>query len=269
MEAVSRSDMKMALLILFTLFLLGALSGLAWKRIKGRARKVDLVAKSNHKSVWSFHYGPPPVIPVQEPAAAAPPLAPDNPLSLLLPEADFRAKEEKATAEEAARVEAAPAAGREATPGALPAADELGPAAEPEALDPAPLLASSRHASGATVNVFDVLALVGNDAPVPASSEGPKSTPPESASVDAALEAAPDAAPQSVPATLTLDDEPVGEAIYDNPVSPTTAAPTKNDAANTQASVTLRQRNRAALQARLDAQKTAMSAFTTDNKKPR
>lgn len=256
--------MKMALLILFALFLLGALSGLAWRRIKSKAKKVDLVAKSNHKSVWSFHYGPAAVIPVQEPATAAPPLAPGNPLSLLMPEEDFRAKEEKEIADEAARVEAAQAAEREATQGALPAADELVPAAEPEAPDLAPLLASSRHAPGATVNVFDVLALVGNDAPVPASSEAPESAP-----VDAAVEAAPDAASQPVAATATLDDEPVGEAIYDNPVSPTAAAPTKNDAANTQASVTLRQRNRAALQARLDAQKTAMSAFATDNKKPR
>ena len=255
--------MKMALFIILALFLLGVLSGLAWKRIKGRAKKVDLVAKSNHKSVWSFHYGPAAVIPVQEPAAP-PPLAPDNPLSLLMPEEDFRAKEEKEIADEAVRVEAAQAAEREATQEALPAADELGPAAEPEAPDLAPLLISSRHAPGATVNVFDVLALVGNDAPVTASSEAPESAP-----VDVAVEAAPDTAPQPVPATASLDDEPVGEAIYDNPVSPTTAAPTKNDAANTQTSVTLRQRNRAALQARLDVQKTAMSAFTTDTKKPR
>jgi len=243
--------MKVALFVILALLLLGVLSGLAWKRIKSRAKKVDLVAKSNHKSLRSFHYGPASVIPAQEPATAAPPLAPDNPLSLLMPEEDFRAKEEMEIAGEAARVEAAQAAEREEAQVALPAADELVPAAEPKALDPGPLLASSRHAPGASVNVFDVLGLLGNDAPAPV----PVTVPVE--------------APQPVAAMATGDNEPVADALYDNPVSPTSTARTKNDAANTQAALTLRQRNRAALQARLAPEKTAMAAFTTDTKQAR
>ncbi|GAA3979741.1 hypothetical protein [Hymenobacter antarcticus] len=234
--------MKMALFIILALFLLGVLSGIAWKRIKSRAKKVDLIAKSNHKSVWSFHYGPAPVIPVREPATAAPALTPDNPLSQLMPEEDFRAKEEQEIADEAARVEAAQAAEREETRVAFPAADEQAPAAEPEAPESAPLLASSRHAPGA----FDVLALVGNDVPAPA---------------PAAV-----AASQPVAASVPLDDEKVSQAIYDNAL--TEATRTKNDAANRQAAAELRKRKRAAFQAGTDGQKAALTALITETNAP-
>ena len=292
--------MKVALFIILALFLVGVLSGIAWKRIKSRAKKVDLVAKSNHRSLWSFHYGPAPVVPVREPAKAAPALTPDNPLSQLMPQEDFEAKQEKEIAEEAARIEAEQMAEREAAQAPAPvaaaaenAASESapalvkepdrepagGPAATPttEPTDqpvtapanaPAPVLLSSRHAPGATVNVFDVLGQLGNDEPAPARADAPESAA-VPASVETPVVGAPGAASQPVAAPAALDDEPVDQAIYDNPVSATTAAPTKNDKANTQAAVTLRQHNRAALQARLDAQKTAMSAFTTDNKKSR
>ena len=234
--------MKMALFIILALFLLGVLSGIAWKRIKSRAKKVDLVAKSNHKSVWSFHYGPAPVIPVREPATAAPALTPDNPLLRLMPEEDFRAQEKQAIADEAARVEAAQAAEREETKVAFPAADEQAPAAESEAPESAPLLASSRHAPGA----FDVLALVGNDVPAPAPAAG--------------------AASQSVAASVPLDDEQVSQAIYDNAL--TEATRTKNDAANRQAAAELRKRKRAAFQAGSDGQKAALTALITETNAP-
>lgn len=282
--------MKVALFVILALFLLGVLSGLAWKRIKSRAKKVDLVAKTNHKSVWSFHYGPASVLPVREPAKAAPALSPDNPLSQLMPQEDFEAKQEKEIAEEAARIEAEQMAEREAAqvPAPVAAAEDAAeesaaalvekPAGEPvskpadvplpepttaPADEPAPPLLSSRHAPGATANVFDVMAQLGNDGPAPARPEAPAAAP-VGASVAVAA-----AVPQPGTDTAAGDEEPVSQAIYDNPVSPSSPAPTKNDAANTQAAVALRKQNRAALQARLDAQKTAMSVFTTDTKKGR
>lgn len=249
-----------------------------------RLVRESTVATGNHPSLRKFHYGP---VPFPGPLVAAPPLAPDSLLNQLLPEEDFKAweaREEAKDLAEAARVEAEQMAERESAQVPAPvavtavtAAEKSAPAlaeklasvpagvpiAEPTdtpppalADGPVPVLLSSRHAPDATVNVFDVLALVGNDAPAPTPAE-------------AAVAASPGAAPQPVVATATPDGELAGEAIYDNPVSPTTAAQTKNDAANTQAAVMLRQRNRAALQARLDTQKTAMAAFTTDTKQAR
>lgn len=250
-------------IVLFVLVVGGALVALVCWRIWGsRGKKPVLVAKANHKSLRSFHYGPAPEALVAAPTAA-PELPADSMLLQLLPEEDFKARQEQEIQAEADRNEAEEIAQREplTEPAAVETAVES--AAPVEAEEPVPVLLSSRHAPGATVNVFDVLALVGNDAPASASIEAPEPAP-----VTAAEEAAV-AAPQPVAATEPPDDEPVGDAIYDNPVSPTRAASTKNDAANTQASVMLRQRNRLALQARLDAQKMAMSAFTTEKKQLR
>jgi hypothetical protein len=107
--------MKMALLIAFALLFLGVVSGLAWMRAKNKGKKTDLVAKSNHKSVWSFHYGPASVLPIREMSKVSPRAAADSLLTQLIPE-DLEAREHQEKAEEAARVEKAQALAKEGRP---------------------------------------------------------------------------------------------------------------------------------------------------------
>ena len=252
---------------------------------KERLTRESAVAKTNHESVRKFHYGP---APAPEPLAAAPVLAPDNLLSQLLPEEDFRANEEKEAANEADRAEAEQVAEREAAqtlaPLAVAPAAAAGAAAgkpipalveEPAAVlagepvtvpaagpagEPMPVLRSSRHAPGATVNVFDVLGLLSNDA---AAAGG--STVSEPASAAAPLTAAPTMAASTAAGTAG-DSERVAQAIYDNALTEPTG--TKNDVANRQAAAELRKRRRAAFQAGTDGQKTALTALITETNAP-
>ena len=166
--------MQAALFFLLVLLPFAALSGLVWWRFSGsgKGKPEVLVATSNHRSVRSFHYGPKPT---PAPDEAAPPLLADNPISRLMPEEDFRAKEEQELQAEADRIEADQITARElaatesavdakaepeaATPAEVPATQE----SEATPADAAPPVLSSVHALGtAAVSVFDIL---GTDEP--------------------------------------------------------------------------------------------------------
>ena len=238
--------MKMALLVALALFLLVALSGLAWRRIKGKAKGVDLVAKSNHKSVWSFHYGPATILPKREPTTKASPPAAGNPLSKLMPAEDLQLQEEQAKAAAAAGADAAQHAQTEQLPQATQQS------AEPKAADgqeaPTAPLRSSRHAPGAKLNVLDMLAADKLAAAEPA-----------------AAEVAP--AHQEEPAVAAAAAEPtVPQTLFTNPLTEVTR--TKNDEANRKAAVALKQRNRAALRTGTDGQKAALAALITEGTAP-
>lgn len=261
--------MKMALFIAFALFLIGVLSGLAWRRAKNRGQKADLVAKSNHKSVWSFHYGPSSAVSIREMAKASPRPAADSPLTQLIAE-DIDAKEQQAKAEKAARDE--PTQSREhhgpqqpneqpdkndsaaaeiavSSTAAKTSNGENGPAPETSA---APLL-SSRHAPGPKVNVLDML---GTD---------------EAAAIGqapAAAEVKPAAGEEpTLSVTVATEDDTVPQTLYANAL--TEATRTKNDEANRKAAVALKQRKRAALRTGTDGQKTALAALITEATAPR
>ncbi len=207
--------MKMAFIVVFTLFLLFALSGLAWRRIKSKSKPADLVAKSNHHSVWSFHYGPATILPSREVVAPSPPPATGNALARLMPDEDQRVQQEQARAAAAADSEAtknrtAEQAQQPDTPGLASGKDA---AAAP--------LQSSRHAPGAKVNVLDIL---GTDRPAP--TVAPATA--EAATVADSEPAEPEAAREAT----------VPQAIYSNPL--TEATRTKNDEANRKAAAELR-----------------------------
>ncbi|SMB79278.1 hypothetical protein SAMN00120144_3105 [Hymenobacter roseosalivarius DSM 11622] len=238
--------MKMALFVALALILLGVLSGLAWRRIKGKARSIDLVAKSNHKSVWSSHYGPATILPKREPVTTVPPPAAGSPLSKLMPAEDLRVQEEQAKA--AARADAAP--------GAEPEQQQEQAAKQPNEPEdvtrkeaPTLPLRSSRHAPGAKVNVLDML---GTDK---AAATGRKP-------------AIADATPVAVaaPSAAAPTDDAVPPTLYANPL--TEATRTRNDEANRQAAVALKQRNRAALRTGTDGQKAALAALITEGAAP-
>ncbi len=253
--------MQAALFFLLVLLPLAALLGLVWGRFtgSGKGRPEVLVATSNHRSVRSFHYGPKPT---PTPAEAAPPVSADNPISRLMPEEDFRAKEEQELQAEADRMEADQITARElaatesavdaateneaAMPAEVPATEE----AEATPTDGAPPVVSSVHALGtAAVSVFDRL---GIDEP-----ESPTTTGMEEAPAPATETAAAAATEQPVPEAAA--DDAVPESLYDNPI--TTAAPTKNDQANQLKQVELRQRKRAALAAKNASQKAALTGL--------
>ncbi|WP_426491403.1 hypothetical protein [Hymenobacter sp. 102] len=205
----------MAFIVVFTLFLLFALSGLAWRRIKSKSKPADLVAKSNHHSVWSFHYGPATILPSREVVAPSPPPATGNALARLMPDEDQRVQQEQARAAAAADSEAtknrtAEQAQQPDTPGLASGKDA---AAAP--------LQSSRHAPGAKVNVLDIL---GTDRPAP--TVAPATA--EAATVADSEPAEPEAAREAT----------VPQAIYSNPL--TEATRTKNDEANRKAAAELR-----------------------------
>ncbi len=228
--------MKMAFIVVFTLFLLFALSGLAWRRIKSKSKPADLVAKSNHHSVWSFHYGPATILPSREVVAPSPPPATGNALARLMPDEDQRVQQEQARAAAAADSEAtknrtAEQAQQPDTPGLASGKDA---AAAP--------LQSSRHAPGAKVNVLDIL---GTDRPAP--TVAPATA--EAATVADSEPAEPEAAREAT----------VPQAIYSNPL--TEATRTKNDEANRKAAAELRKSNRAALRNGTDSQKAALTAL--------
>lgn len=260
--------MKMALLIAFALFLIGVMSSLAWRRARNKGPKADLVAKSNHKSVWSFHYGPASVIPIRENAIVSPRSAADSPLSQLIPE-DIEAKEQQVKAEETARVEEAqapenevrlpptgqsnkaastPAATAESSTDSIPKEAKVDPAKETAAAQ----LLSSRHAPGAKVNVLDLL---GTDEPTVAKGPAAAAEVKPGVGEEPAQSASADAENTSVPQTL-----------FANPLTETTR--TKNDEANRKAAVELKKRNRAALRTGTDGQKAALAALITETTAP-
>lgn len=228
--------MKMAFIVMFTLFLLFALSCLAWRRIKSKSKPADLVAKSNHRSVWSFHYGPATILPSREVVEPSPPPATGNALARLMPDEDQRVQEEQARAVAAADSEAT----KKPIPEQAQQRDTPGPSAGKDA-GAAPLQ-SSRHAPGAKVNVLELL---GTD------------------------RLAPTVAPSTAEAVTVADSEPaeseaggeatVPQAIYSNPL--TEATRTKNDEANRKAAAELRKSNRAALRIGTDSQKAALTAL--------
>lgn len=253
--------MQAALFFLLVLLPLAALLGLVWWRFTGRGKGKPevLVATSNHRSVRSFHYGPKPT---PAPAEAAPPVSADNPISRLMPEEDFRAKEEQELQAEADRMEADQITARElaATESAADAAAENEAAmtaevpateeAEATPTDGAPPVVSSVHALGtAAVSVFDRL---GIDEP-----ESPTTTGMEEAAFPTIETAS--TADTSHSAPVAAADDAVPESLYDNPI--TTAAPTKNDQANQLKQVELRQRKRAALAAKNASQKAALTGL--------
>ena len=261
--------MKMALLVAFALFLIGVLSGLAWRRAKNKGPKADLVAKSNHKSVWSFHYGPASVIPIRENAVASPRSAADSPLSQLILE-DIEAKAHQVQAEEAARVEEAQALENEgwpqpteqpgeaastpaATAGSSTATTSKEDKEDPAEETPAAQLLSSRHAPGAKVNVLDLL---GTDEPAVA--KGPATA---AAEVKQGVGEEP-----AQPASADAENTPVPQTLFTNPL--TEATRTKNDEANRKAAVELKKRNRAALRTGTDGQKAALAALITETTAP-
>ncbi|MCC2548505.1 hypothetical protein LJY25_18805 [Hymenobacter sp. BT175] len=261
--------MKMALLVAFALFLIGVLSGLAWRRGRNKGPKADLVAKSNHKSVWSFHYGPASVIPIRETAKVSPRSGADSPLSQLIPE-DIEAKEQQVKAEETARVEEAQALENEVRPQPTEQADEAAstPAAtavsstatipkeakeDPVRDTPAAQLLSSRHAPGAKLNVLDML---GTDEAATAKIQA-----------TAAAEVNPGVGEEPAqPAGAKAEDAPVPATLFNNPL--TEATGTKNDEANRQAAVELKKRKRAALRTGTDGQKAALAALITEAAAP-
>ncbi|SHJ79696.1 hypothetical protein SAMN02745146_0196 [Hymenobacter daecheongensis DSM 21074] len=253
--------MQAALFFLLVLLPLAALLGLVWWRFTGNGKGEPevLVATSNHRSVRSFHYGPKPA---PAPAEAAPPLSADNPISRLMPEEDFRAKEEQELQAEADRMEADQITARElaatesavdaaaeneaAIPAEVPATEE----SEATPADAAPPVVSSVHALGtAAVSVFDRL---GIDEP-----ESPTTAGKEAAAVPATETATGAETAHSAPESAA--DDAVPESLYDNPI--TTAAPTKNDQANQLKQVELRQRKRAALAAKNASQKAALTGL--------
>ena len=260
--------MKMALLIAFALLFIGVVSGFAWRRSKNKGKKTDLVAKSNHKSVWSFHYGPASVIPIREMTTASPTPAADSPLTQLIPE-DIEAKEKQVKAAEAARIESAQALATEGRqqlsgqPGEEPATtaqtavsptDARPPDADddPENEPAAPLL-SSRHAPGARVNVLDLL---GTDEAAVTKDQA-----------TAAAEVKPLAGEgPAKPASGDAEDAPVPHTLFANPL--TEATRTKNDEANRHAVVELKKRNRSALRTGTDGQKAALAALITEGAAP-
>ena len=71
-------------LVIFSV--LGLLALLAWRKRQASSGAAATVATSNHKSVRTFQYGPPPVL---ETPAAAPELPVTSILSQLLPEKEF------------------------------------------------------------------------------------------------------------------------------------------------------------------------------------
>ncbi|WP_208133282.1 hypothetical protein [Hymenobacter sp. BT559] len=254
----------MALLVAFALFLLAVLSGLAWRRARNKGPKADLVAKRNHKSVWSFHYGPASVIPIRETAKLSPRVAAASPLTQLIAE-DIEAKEQQAKAEEAARVgeaQALEAAGwmplseqpDEADSAAAETAVSSTAASSPDeegdiAKEMAAPLLSSRYAPGARLNVLDLL---GTDEAAPARFQAA-----------AAAEVKPAAGEETAaPASAPPDDDTVPQTLFTNPL--TEATGTKNDEANRQAAVELKKRNRAALRTGTAGQKAALAALITE-----
>ncbi|SNR98943.1 hypothetical protein [Hymenobacter mucosus] len=233
--------MKMAFIVVLTLFLLVALSCFAWRRIKGKSKPVDLVAKSNHQSVWSFHYGPATILPPREPAAQPPPPAADgNVLAKLMPDEDLRVKEDQARAAAAARAEALQNADSERAQQPAKQPDE--PQTTLEKAAPTAPLKSSRHTPGAKVNVLELL---GTDKATAA--EQPVTT-----TTEEALAATAEAT--------------VSQALYSNPL--TEATRTKNDEANRKAAVELKRRNRAALRTGTDGQKAALTALIKEGTAP-
>lgn len=258
--------MKMALFVALALISLAVLSGLAWRRIKGKAKRADLVAKSNHKSVWSFHYGPASILPARKPAETGPPLATDSPLSKLMPAEDLRVKDELAKAEamahadagqptekaqpSGARLDGVESALAEATVSAAASSSEREGA--PKKMAPAAQSLSSRHAPGAK-NVLDML---GTDEVDTARVGAPGIT-----AVMPAVGEEP-VAPDDIP----TKDDTVPQTLYANAL--TEAPRTKNDEANRQAAVALKQRKRAALRTGTDGQKTALAALITEGAAP-
>lgn len=253
--------MQAALFFLLVLLPLAALLGLVWWRFtgSGKGKPEVLVATSNHRSVRSFHYGPKPT---PAPDEAAPPLSADNPISRLMPEEDFRAKEEQELQAEADRIEADQITARElaatesavdakaepeaATPAEVPATQE----SEAMPADAAPPVVSSVHALGtAAVSVFDRLGIDEPESPTTAGIEEAASPTIETAAEANAAHLAP----------VAKADDAVPESLYDNPI--TTAAPTKNDQANQLKQVELRQRKRAALAAKNASQKAALTGL--------
>ncbi|TYZ12699.1 hypothetical protein FY528_05260 [Hymenobacter lutimineralis] len=250
--------MQAALFFLLVLLPFAALLGLVWWRFSGRGKgqPVALVATSNHRSVRSFHYEPKPT---PAPGEAAPPLSADNPISRLMPEEDFRAKEEQElqaeadcveadqiTARELAATESAAATENEAaTPAEIPATQE----SEAAPADAPPRVVSSVHALGtAAVSVFDRLGIDELESPTTAGVDAAAPTPETTAGADAA---------PSTP--VAAADDAVPESLYDNPI--TTAAPTTNDRGNQLKQVELNKRKRAALAARNASQKAALTGL--------
>jgi len=235
--------MKMAFIVVLTLFLLFALSGLAWRRIKSKSKPADLVAKSNHCSVWSFHYGPATILPSREVVAPSPPSTPGKALARLMPDEDQRVQEEQARAaaaadSEGARNSATEQAQQPDTP-EPPAGKDAGAAS----------LQSSRHAPGAKVNVLELL---GTDRTESAAAPAPA----EAATAAGSAPAEPEAAGEAT----------VPQAIYSNPL--TEATRTRNDEANRKAAADLRKRNRAALRTGTDGQKAALTALIKEGSAP-
>jgi hypothetical protein len=251
--------MKMALFIAFALLFIGVLSGLAWRRTKSKGKKPDLVAKSNHKSVWSFHYGPASVLPIRE-TTVSPRLAADSPLTQLIPE-DIEAKEQQAKAEEAQarEKESRKQVSDEADSTVVKTGESSTAATPPDGKEdpakqtPAAQLLSSRHAPGAKLNVLDILGTdeaTGAKVQVTATAEG-KPVPEEEPAKAASTAPEGDAVPQ------TLFANPLTEATH-----------TKNDEANRQAAVELKKRKRAALRMGTDGQKAALTALITETAAP-
>lgn len=218
-----------AVLFLLLLLVFVALLALLWWRFKGsgKPKEVVQVATTNHKSLRSYHYGPAPLPPVMAPSVAAPPLATNSPLAMLMPEEDFRAKEEQDLQAEADRQEAAQMEQREREQVlvVVAAADKVAaetpvPAVPAIAAPPASIAASVLDMLGIADQLSSVTAAVADD---------------------------------------DSDDDSVAEALYDNPL--TTATLTKNDVANRRATVELRQRRRAALTAKSSDQKATLATL--------
>lgn len=203
----------------------------AWRKRQGAAGSTATVAKTNHKSVRTFQYAPPPAL---APAAAAPELPVTSILTQLLPEEEFKAQQEREIQQEADQQEAAEALARQsaATPqtaaNVAPAPAAPAPTTKIEATAPVVAPEAAPVVAPAPLSVLDRLA-VANPAATPA------------------------------PVAAEPVDETVPPALLDNPV--TAPAPTANDKENRRVGNDLRQRQRAALQANSAQQKAAMSAI--------
>lgn len=259
----------MALFVAFALFLIGVLSGLAWRRGRNKGPKAYLVAKSNHKSVWSFHYGPASVIPIRETLRVSPRSAADSPLSQLIPE-DIEAKEQQVKKEKEAQAEEPQILEKEGRPQVNQQPDGAASATAETAVSstdgkpsdvieevaketPAAQLLSSRHAPGTKLNVLD---MPGTDEAATAKNQA-----------TAAAEVKPVVGEEPVmAATANAEDAPVPATLFTNPL--TEATGTKNDEANRQAAVELRKRKRAALRTGTDGQKAALAALITEAAAP-
>jgi len=184
-----------------------------------------MVATTNHSSVRAFHYKAPAHL---TPAVAPPPIAANNPLARLLPEDQYRLQQDLELQAEADRAEAEAMEQREQAE-LIPATDAPVDPAPEMPIASAPVVAAAPSAPAA-VFVLELLGVTKQPAAAPAAS------------------------------TDEDADEPIAEALYENPL--TTPAPTKNDEANRLTAVALRQRNRAALKTKTNGdQKAALLAL--------